>query len=214
MTQSVEQRIAELLDAIPTIESSARQLQRSKDPVADDAAVQSGRDEYLSWYARCLTVVPDNLQAKFKDFYEGGSFVRRIRHFLEAPTQPNSLVAADPPLASNPLVPHWANAFENTFVPSLLGQRQILQQSLEAARSSVGPGTAAQVDTIRSATLGRLCDTSGPEHLKDPIAQQAYAPILRRSGSKTIQNHLEVKGIGTELFGRLRVWSSGHQKVR
>ena len=126
MTVSSEARLAVLIPHVPALEERARGLQVATTTPADQSAIEGLRDDYLQWYAQCLIVVPEALQAKFRDFYEGGAFIKRIKQFLEAPTQRNPLVSDDPSVAPNPLIPYWSNPVETTFVPSLLGQRQVL----------------------------------------------------------------------------------------
>jgi hypothetical protein len=141
---SSEARLAALIPHVRALEESARRLQADTAAPADQGTVERLRDDYLRWYAQCLIVVPQPLQAKFRDFYEGGAVIKRIKHFLEAPTQRNPLVAADPTAAPNPLIPYWSNPVETTLVPSLLGQRQVLEEALESERSGLGE-TAAHV---------------------------------------------------------------------
>jgi REase_DpnII-MboI len=133
-----------LIPHVPALGERARGLQVDTTTPADQSATEGLRDDYLQWYAQCLIVVPEALQAKFRDFYEGGAFIKRIKQFLEAPTQRNPLVPDDPSVAPNPLIPYWSNPVETTFVPSLLGQRQVLEEALESERSGLGE-TAAHV---------------------------------------------------------------------
>jgi len=144
VTVSSEARPAVLIPHVPALEERARGLQVDTTTPADQSAIEGLRDDYLQWYAQCLIVVPEALQAKFRDFYEGGAFIKRIKQFLEAPTQRNPLVPDDPSVAPNPLIPYWSNPVETTLVPSLLGQRQVLEEALESERSGLGE-TAAHV---------------------------------------------------------------------
>jgi hypothetical protein len=141
---SSEARLAALIPHVTALEERARELQAGATTPANQGAVEHLRDDYLQWYAQCLIVVPQALQARFRDFYEGGAFTRRIKQFLEAPTQRNPLLTDDPSVAPNPLIPYWSNPVETTFVPSLLGQRQTLEEALENERSGLGE-TAAHV---------------------------------------------------------------------
>jgi hypothetical protein len=141
---SSEARLAALIPRVPELEARARGLQVSATTPADQGAIERLRDDYLQWYAQCLIVVPQALQARFRDFYEGGAFTKRIKQFLEAPTQRNPLLTDDPSVAPNPLIPYWSNPVETTFIPSLLGQRQVLEEALESERSGLGE-TAAHV---------------------------------------------------------------------
>jgi hypothetical protein len=93
-------------------------------------------------------VLPAELATRFKDFYEGGAFIRRIKHFLEAPTERNSFWTEDSAAKPNPLVSYWSNPFGTTFGPSILGQREVLALALEVEKSAVGPAAALQVEAI------------------------------------------------------------------
>jgi hypothetical protein len=146
VTVSSEARLGALIPHIPSLEERARALQADTTTPADQGAIERLRDDYLQWYAQCLIVVPQALQARFCDFYEGGAFTKRIKQFLEAPTQRNPLVPDDPSVAPNPLIPYWSNPIETTFVPSLLGQRQVLEEALESERSGLGETTAHVVE--------------------------------------------------------------------
>jgi len=145
---SSEARLAALTPHIPALEESARRLQADTAAPADQDAIERLRDDYLQWYAQCLIVVPQPLQAKFRDFYEGGAVIKRIKQFLEAPTQRNPLVVNDPTVALNPLIPYWLNPVETTLVPSLLGQRQVLEEALESERSGLGETAAYVVEAV------------------------------------------------------------------
>ena len=72
MTVSSEARLGALIPHIPSLEERARALQADTTTPADQGAIEGLRDDYLQWYAQCLIVVPQMLQAKFRDFYEGG----------------------------------------------------------------------------------------------------------------------------------------------
>ena len=86
MSVSSEARLAALIPHVRALEESARKLQADTAAPADQGTVERLRDDYLRWYAQCLIVVPQPLQAKFRDFYEGRAVIKRIKHFLEAPT--------------------------------------------------------------------------------------------------------------------------------
>lgn len=145
--ESTEARLEGLIAQMPSLELQAKNLQAKEGDVAPDAVDQL-RAEYLTWYAECLSTVPQDLQARFRDLYEGGAFISRIRHFIQAPTERSTLSSANPDSPPNPLIPYWSNVVGTTFVPSFVAQRQVLHEALEAARSGRGPAAAGVVEAI------------------------------------------------------------------
>lgn len=89
--------------------------------------IHGGQRQYHEWYARAQAYVPSAGRDRFRDMYEGGNFITRIRGFLANPREPNSLYNADEP---NPFVGKWQYPFESTCQPSLVVQRQILTEAL------------------------------------------------------------------------------------
>src|SRR5207245_4413897 len=121
-----EGRLAGLLAEIPGLEARARALQAKEGVAAEEDEVQALRDDYFRWYSQCLVVLPEAFQTRFRDMYEGGAFTKRIRHYLEAPSEPSPFQPTSPDSPRSSLLPYWAYPFETTFRPSFLSQRQIL----------------------------------------------------------------------------------------
>jgi hypothetical protein len=74
------------------------------------------------------------------------AFTKRIKQFLEAPAQRNPLASDDRSVTPNPLIPYGSNPVESAFIPSLLGQRQVLEEALDRERSGIGETTAHVVE--------------------------------------------------------------------
>ena len=132
MTRS--DRIEELVGEADAIEERLRAWQESAVP-PDVAELREGAREYQGWYARALKVVPEEHLDEFRDMYEGGSFITRIRGFLADPLARNDFY--DPELVDNPFAPDkFRYPFESTFRDNLTRQRAVLVMSLE---SQAGP---------------------------------------------------------------------------
>lgn len=98
------------------------------------AAGQAASDEirntqrsYLDWYRSALKLIPSDEVARFKDMYEGGTFMTRIKSFLNAPLQVNEMFASAP--ADFP-VAKWRYPFDGLCKESLATQREILIETL------------------------------------------------------------------------------------
>jgi hypothetical protein len=119
--QIIEELIAEN-------EELERRLSRwqQNDPVGD-AGIQEAQRQYHDWYARAQACVPPAELDRFRDMYEGGAFIQRIKSFLSNPLEINSLYDANSP---NPFITKWQRPFDSSCQPSLVTQRQILTQAL------------------------------------------------------------------------------------
>ena len=95
-----QDQIAALLVEASALEERVATWQASDElPTAQET--QEGTQQYLSWYARALRVVPDDKRSVFEDMYEGGLMVSRIRAFLSSPLQTSPLWDPD---NANPLI--------------------------------------------------------------------------------------------------------------
>lgn len=130
------QRIEDLLEEADALEGrfKAWQDETQEPPTAQE--LKTGARAYQQWFARALNLVPAEKQDEFKDLYEGGVFITRIRAFLDDPLAPNELY--DPKLEDNPFaVGKFRNPFEAKFRDNLSRQRAILVMSLEAQTGPV-----------------------------------------------------------------------------
>lgn len=109
-------------------EELERRLSRwQQDDSTAEAEIQAGQRQYHNWYARAQAYIPAAELDRFRDMYEGGNFVSRIKAFLANPRELNSLYNADEP---NPFIGKWQYPFNSTCQEALVVQRQILAQAL------------------------------------------------------------------------------------
>jgi hypothetical protein len=86
--------IAERRQAIEALiteneEIEARFSKWQQDDDLTDAEIQLGQRQYHDWYARAQAHVPAAEVEKFRDMYEGGRFISRIKAFLVNPLELN-----------------------------------------------------------------------------------------------------------------------------
>lgn len=97
-------------------------------------------DSYFSWYGKALQALPDHFKDRFRDAFEGGKVVPRIKAFLADPVKPNVLFVPGRPV---PGVDQYLHTYEGTFLPSAETQRQILFE----AEHDAGRQERAVIDT-------------------------------------------------------------------
>lgn len=140
--------LSQLLAAMPALEQQAQDLQHDRDHEPTPTAIQALRDAYLAWYAQCLPLIPEPILLRFRDMYEGGTFTRRIRQFLEAPRERSAFAQPSAGTAENPLTPYWTAPFEITFRPSFFGQQGMLREAVEKERTDTAPKAARSVEAM------------------------------------------------------------------
>jgi hypothetical protein len=124
--------IAERRQAIEALiteneEIEARFSKWQQDDDLTDAEIQLGQRQYHDWYARAQAHVPAAEVEKFRDMYEGGRFISRIKAFLVNPLELNGLYN---PGESSPFIDKWQKPFGSTCQGELVAQRQILMEAL------------------------------------------------------------------------------------
>jgi hypothetical protein len=92
-----------------------------------ESEIQAGRRQYHDWYARALSYVPAADIDRFRDMYEGGPVVHRIKAFLVNPRELNSMYNASEP---NPFIDKWQEPFRRACQEELVVQHQILTRAL------------------------------------------------------------------------------------
>jgi hypothetical protein len=88
------QRIEELLEEVDALEARFKGWQDETQTPPTTSEMKSGARAYQQWFARALNLVPDDKKDEFRDMYEGGAFITRIRAFLEDPLAANELYDA------------------------------------------------------------------------------------------------------------------------
>ncbi len=89
------------------------------------------RQQYERWYADALTLIDDASRDEFRNLYEGGTVVQRIRSFLAEPTARNFFYT----VASEGIISPWKHPVQETFISSLDSQRAMLRHSAASSRS-------------------------------------------------------------------------------
>ena len=152
--------IERLLARIDDLEDEVSDWQGSDPPTSD--RVRDIHRAYQEWYAEACQVVLEGDRDRFRDMYEGGIVISRIRAFLGDPLGPSLLYVEGQP---NPLLSRWQHPFETTFRDCVTVQRQLLVSALHAVS-----GASAVVDELVT-ILRRL-----PEFLG----------VLSRSGNSAV----------------------------
>jgi hypothetical protein len=162
-----------LLDKLDDLESAASRWQEGANPSQDE--IRHVRDEYLAWYASAQRLIPDEKLEKFRNAYEGGLVIKRIRDFLSNPMEPN--VLANPGDPNNPFG-IYQYSFEDCFRASAAIQREVLYE-------------VTQLEVPLAAELERLADLLSrvPDYLK--LLADAGAPeVTNESGLQDLLHPL------------------------
>lgn len=132
-SMTIRQQIQDLIAESEVLQTRFSRWQ-GNDPTPDAAEIQRGERDYLDWYSRALKMVPEPEAVDFRDMYEGGSFVQRIRAFLAQPLTVNQFYNPEDP---NPLISQYQIPFEPKSRESLVEQRRILLSALHQAPADV-----------------------------------------------------------------------------
>jgi hypothetical protein len=73
----------ELAKRARELDSRASRVQGDLELLVDGDFVEELVDDYNTWFATVTAMLPTELVDKFRDLYEGGVFVKRIKSFLE-----------------------------------------------------------------------------------------------------------------------------------
>jgi hypothetical protein len=106
--------------------------------------------DYHSWYARCLTLLSEDLKVRFRAEFDGTWYSFKIKRFLEAPTQPNMIYHAGDEKTKAVLAP-WTYTYTQNFHPCVLSQMQILIEASERQEQAVSKDEGSWSATIRRA---------------------------------------------------------------
>jgi len=123
MVRAGFEAVQPLLAKLDKIESAASRWQAGSTP--SQYEIDLIRDQYLEWYASAQRIIPDDKLEKFKNAYEGGLVIKRIRDFLNNPMEPNIFANPDDP--NNPFG-KYQYSFEDSFRASAAIQREILYE--------------------------------------------------------------------------------------
>lgn len=137
--------LEELIQQTSELDRRAKAIQGEREILVDDAEIERLADDYARWYARALAALPDEFQEKFRDLYEGGLVIRRIKSYLQAPGARNAFWRED---QDSELFSYWEVPFESTFHTSLIEQRQMLVMASQHAEENVSAIAIALVEQV------------------------------------------------------------------
>lgn len=164
------------------LDERARGVQGERELLTSQQEIDALISEYHDWYARALTVLPEEFHEKFIDLYAGGLVIKRIKAFLQAPGAVSVLFNAEQPT----VFAYWDCPFESTFHSSLLEQRQLLTQAKQTLATEhaayelefavrVGRGLPGLINA-----LGKRYDGRAPFVVRDEYdVQDLLGGVLR-----------------------------------
>jgi len=82
-----------LLAESQRLEDRTRKIQDGERVGLSEEEIENLSHEYLLWYGKCLSVLPDDLKDKFRTTYEGTFWNAKIKKFFEAATEVSLLDA-------------------------------------------------------------------------------------------------------------------------
>ncbi|MGW7350013.1 PD-(D/E)XK nuclease domain-containing protein [Streptomyces sp. NPDC054784] len=128
MSSSKRAEIERLVEESHEMESAVSVWQ-ARETVSDEE-LRRERDRYQSWYARATSMISEQTaREKFRDMYEGGMIIGRVKAFLSGPLDENQFY--DPGNPDSPFL-RWSHPYETTFRPSFHEQRSLLQRETYA----------------------------------------------------------------------------------
>lgn len=157
------EEIEELIVESRELDRRAAGIQGERELLVEQAEIDQLSDDYNRWYARAMAVLPEEQHAEFKDLYDGGIMVKRIKTFLATPGEVNKMFD---PQAETSIFGYWQHPFETTFHSSLMEQRQALalaRQAIEVAAEEaevvlverIGRGLPHMIAALRNRDRGR-----------------------------------------------------------
>ncbi|WP_152520795.1 PD-(D/E)XK nuclease domain-containing protein [Nocardiopsis halophila] len=146
MAPKKREQLSKLIDQANDLESLAKRIQDPNEERPEELAREL-EQQYGSWYAKCHTLLPDDLLSGFKSAYEGAWYNGRIKAFIGNPLKPNPLYKEPQDNESLPIDP-MLNPFNSRFREPLLEQRQALLNAYE--RMGIGSDIAEVLDQLQA----------------------------------------------------------------
>src|SRR5713101_2687847 len=131
-----------------TLDERASKVQDGESVGLPKEAIDKLTRNYHSWYARCLTLLPEDLKVRFRAEFDGTWYSFKIKRFLEAPTQPNMIYHAGDEKTKEVFAP-WTYTYAQNFHPCVLSQMQILIEASERQELAVTNDEGSWSATIR-----------------------------------------------------------------
>lgn len=128
-TRTLARQIDAQVEQMADLEELARQIQESDEETALPIAKQLDHS-YQAWYAKALTLVPDDLKDRFRFEYQGDFFRDRIRHFAGEPRKPSVTFHTYNEEFIKTFHPSpWQYPFSGTFRGPFTSQKSILLEA-------------------------------------------------------------------------------------
>ncbi|MFG2462462.1 hypothetical protein ACGFWE_36110 [Streptomyces sp. NPDC048523] len=125
MSTNRRAEIERLVDEAYEIESLVSKWQQRGTVTRDE--LRAGQERYQSWYVRATPLISEISREQFKDMYEGGAVIKRIKSFLAKPLEVNQFY--DPTSPDSPF-PKWSHPYSSTFLECFHTQRSLLQAEI------------------------------------------------------------------------------------
>lgn len=177
------EEIEELILASRALDERAATVQGERKLSATNEEIAQLADDYNRWYARAMAVLPEDQHEEFKDLYEGGLIVKRIKTFLAAPGEVNPIFDAE---AEPGLIGYWQHPYESTFHTSLMEQRQALAIARQAIEFANEEADVALVERIGRGLPRMVVSLGERDRKRDPFEvadeydiQDLLAAVLR-----------------------------------
>ncbi|MGW6333211.1 PD-(D/E)XK nuclease domain-containing protein [Nocardia rhamnosiphila] len=141
-TRNLATRLQALIEEASSLDSLANEIQ-GDDEVAGIAATKVLRKKYIDWYNEGLSVVPEDLRDRFRDSYQGGQFITKIKAFLDNPREPNPIYK-DLEGPAREIYSCWRHPASTKFFPFFREQLTYLGEALARISSNASSATALE----------------------------------------------------------------------
>ena len=138
----------QLITESQSLDERASKIQDGERVGLSKEEINKFTDDYYSWFAKCLSPLPEDLKNRFREAYEGSFWNAKIKKFLEAPTEP-SLLYQSAEEKAKAMFPPWSYPYKQNFSPYLLSQRQILIEASERQTTALTKDEGSWNATIR-----------------------------------------------------------------
>jgi len=178
----------DLFEESAELEQFAASIQGDRQPGLSADQIDVFVQRYHHWFAQALAALPTDLSERFRGEYEGSTFSRKIKAFLQGPTEVSVLHRGSQPVETTDVFSYWQQPFDSTFRGPLLAQRQIL---IEAASRAPQGSSASTLQTLE-----QLCR-------RLPLVARTIATRKRGKQPYVIEDEYDVQDL---LHGVLNIF--------
>lgn len=138
----MQEKIADLIRRTDTLADLASGVQNETRDDREDL-LRRLAEAYGTWYAEATAILPSDHLEGFRKQYEGGFPTYKIKHFLQAGLQLNTMFAE---LAAQGTISKWLYPVGTAFLAPLSEQKQILRNV--AAQTGGSAGLLGTLDSL------------------------------------------------------------------